>query len=551
MILVRLNSRVSLRARLYLGSAAVLLTVGIAIVLLTTIKESREYRGDIKQEAEVTLTILERELTREVIIGDFATIEEILRDRARRDNIDTVVWQDEGMSPLVARNGNTVAARPEWFASLINIGHPAVSRDLVVGGVPYGKITVSFNAVPMENRLWQSVLLNVESFAAMLVLMFVFLAVILRAGLAPLERLVETAWGIGAGDFSRRVPEFPGDAPDMRVILGAFNRMADNVETLLVKLAEQRRAIDNAALVTETDLNGIITYANEKFCSLIGYKAEELLGGSHNIVNSGEHPPEFFAMMWQTILGGEVWNGEIAIRTRQGELRWMATAITPVLGSDGTPVKFVAIRFDVTEKKLAEQALRQSHDELEQKVAERTHALEDANHRLATLSSTDGLTGIANRRHFDEVLANEWNRAVRVRQPLALLMIDVDLFKNYNDHYGHQMGDDCLRKIAEVLLASSRRASDLAARYGGEEFVLIAVDTDIESAQHLAEVVRTSIASLGKPHAESPYGKVTVSIGVAALIPDNTQQPELLIQRADKALYHAKNHGRNRVDIFE
>ena len=229
----------------------------------------------------------------------------------------------------------------------------------------------------------------------------------------------------------------------------------------------------------------------------------------------------------------------------------MATSITPVLGSDRTPVKFVAIRFDVTEKKLAEQALRQSHDELEQKVAERTHALEEANRRLATLSSTDGLTGIANRRHFDEVLANEWQRAVRVRQPLALLMIDVDLFKNYNDHYGHQLGDDCLRKIAEMLLASSRRASDLAARYGGEEFVLIAVDTDIESARHLAEVVRTSIESLGKPHAGSPFGKVTVSIGVAALIPDNAQQPELLIQRADKALYLAKNQGRNRVDIFE
>ena len=104
------------------------------------------------------------------------------------------------------------------------------------------------------------------------------------------------------------------------------------------------------------------------------------------------------------------------------------------------------------------------------------------------LSNTDGLTGIANRRRFDEVLTNEWQRAARSRQSLALVMIDVDLFKNYNDHYGHQLGDDCLRKIAEMLLASSRRASDLAARYGGEEFVLIAVDTDIESARHLAEV---------------------------------------------------------------
>jgi len=191
--------------------------------------------------------------------------------------------------------------------------------------------------------------------------------------------------------------------------------------------------------------------------------------------------------------------------------------------------------------------LSASHRVLEQKVAERTQELEAANHRLEVLSSTDGLTGIANRRRFDEVLVIEWKRALRSRRPLTLLMLDVDLFKKFNDSYGHQAGDECLRNVAKVLRASFRRTSDLAARYGGEEFALIAADTDASSAKHLAEVIRGAIESLGQAHAESPYEKVTVSIGVATLTPEKAQQPENLIHMADDALYRAKNQGRNCV----
>jgi diguanylate cyclase (GGDEF)-like protein len=191
--------------------------------------------------------------------------------------------------------------------------------------------------------------------------------------------------------------------------------------------------------------------------------------------------------------------------------------------------------------------LSASHRELEQKVAERTHELEAVNHVLAALSTTDGLTGIANRRRFDDALANEWKRALRSRQPLALLMLDVDLFKNYNDHYGHQAGDDVLRKVARVLEDSSRRSSDLAARYGGEEFVVIAADTDAASALRLGEAIRQAIEALGLTHAKSPLGRLTVSIGVSVIVPGDSQQPEILIQMADGALYLAKSQGRNCV----
>jgi diguanylate cyclase (GGDEF)-like protein len=189
--------------------------------------------------------------------------------------------------------------------------------------------------------------------------------------------------------------------------------------------------------------------------------------------------------------------------------------------------------------------------QLEEKVDERTRDLFEANSKLAALSMTDGLTGIANRRRFDEVLLAEIKRALRSQSPLALMMLDVDFFKNYNDHYGHQDGDECLRRVARLLQSHSRRASDLAARYGGEEFVMIAADTDAASAMALAENIRRSLAVMRHPHARSPLGFLTVSIGVAVLVPNESLTPEDVVRMADKAMYRAKEGGRNRVVLAE
>lgn len=184
---------------------------------------------------------------------------------------------------------------------------------------------------------------------------------------------------------------------------------------------------------------------------------------------------------------------------------------------------------------------------LEARVRQRTHELEDSNSKLATLSQTDGLTGIANRRRFDEVFAAEWSRAGRSGQPLALAMLDVDYFKAYNDTYGHQCGDDCLRAIANLLGNNVRRAGDLAARYGGEEFAFIAPMTDRDSALSIAETIRRALEQLSLPHSASPFHVVTASIGIAVVIPGKTDTSQGLLQMADAALYQAKQQGRNQV----
>jgi len=186
----------------------------------------------------------------------------------------------------------------------------------------------------------------------------------------------------------------------------------------------------------------------------------------------------------------------------------------------------------------------------EEELLEVTRQLEEANQNLRRLSLLDGLTGIANRRHFDEILLNEWNRAVRDAMPLSLVILDIDFFKNYNDTYGHQTGDDCLKQVAGCLSGFLKRPGDLAARYGGEEFAAILPNTDMQGAAAMGEMLRSGIEALQIPHSSSSVSAfVTISAGVASTIPLQTGSPEELLAAADKALYQAKQSGRNRVAL--
>jgi diguanylate cyclase (GGDEF)-like protein len=186
--------------------------------------------------------------------------------------------------------------------------------------------------------------------------------------------------------------------------------------------------------------------------------------------------------------------------------------------------------------------------DLEEKVHLRTLELEAANRKLEDLSSTDALTGLANRRRFDTVWELEWQRALRQGFALAVAMIDVDHFKDYNDHYGHQAGDDCLRRLAQVLAAASQRSGELAARYGGEEFVIVLPGVNAEDAMANAERIRSAVQALNIVNAvDIPAGMLTVSIGVACRVPTAHDSPASLLRAADAALYEAKHQGRNRV----
>ena len=179
----------------------------------------------------------------------------------------------------------------------------------------------------------------------------------------------------------------------------------------------------------------------------------------------------------------------------------------------------------------------------------RTHVeLKRRGDLLETLSMRDGLTGIANRRRFDDCLDRAWRHGLRTGRPLSLVLADIDYFKGYNDAYGHVAGDECLKLVARTLAGVLKRPCDLAARFGGEEFIVVLEDTSIAGALHVAEGMRAAVQALGLPHADSQTAAmVTVSIGAATTVPTSASTPEALLCLADRKLYEAKQTGRNRV----
>jgi len=231
-----------------------------------------------------------------------------------------------------------------------------------------------------------------------------------------------------------------------------------------------------------------------------------------------------------------------------------------VLGFQVGAVDYVTKPFDVLEVQARAYThlkmqqlqgdLRASNRKLQEEIRWRKAAeekLQAANGRLEKLATSDGLTGLANRREFDRYLHHCWQQQIRHGRHLSLLLCDVDYFKAYNDTYGHPAGDECLMAIAQALAVSARRPFDLAARYGGEEFALVLPDTQSEGALEVAGMIRDRLHHQAIPHQRSPLGIVTLSIGMATLIPSRDRPPSDLLDLADRGLYLAKQQGRDRL----
>ncbi|MBF0233236.1 MAG: diguanylate cyclase [Desulfamplus sp.] len=195
-----------------------------------------------------------------------------------------------------------------------------------------------------------------------------------------------------------------------------------------------------------------------------------------------------------------------------------------------------------------ERQLNRKLSQLNDVLADKNEKLHELNEMFKNMASIDGLTGIPNRRRFDEFLDQEWQRSIRQQTPLSLIMVDIDFFKPYNDNYGHAAGDDCLKAVAQGLMNSIERKIDIIARYGGEEFVCVLPETSAEGARLVGERLRAGVISLHLPHAYSDADdQVTVSLGAATMTAEQGSRPETIIQMADERLYKAKDGGRNRL----
>lgn len=284
-----------------------------------------------------------------------------------------------------------------------------------------------------------------------------------------------------------------------------------------------RAAVDAAAIFSETDKSGIITYVNEQFCDISGYSAQELIGQNHRILNSGQHPPEFFIDMWKKVSRGQVWKGEICNRKKDGSLYWVESTIVPMYDDASQRVqKYVSIRFDVTEKRKFLETLQwqAEHDEL---------------------------TGLPNRFLLSKALDQAIVKAKSQPSTVAVGVLDLDGFKQINDRYGHEIGDRLLVAVADRL-KHSMRIEDTVARLGGDEFVLI---LDVRDPKVLESALQRLLAALSAVYIIDGIGiNISASIGVT-LYPNDNENADTLLRHADQAMYKAKQSGRNCFHLFD
>ena len=347
----------------------------------------------------------------------------------------------------------------------------------------------------------------------------------------PTKQLADVAERIGKGDLTTRAALSPWQAPEFRRLGDTLDQMAQRLQRTSrdFKASEARYKLlaeNTADLVTHIDSEGRRTYASPASKSILGYEPIERLGGSPLDLAHAQDRPQLAMMLEALQLGCEAPALQYRVCRRDGTYVWVEIMGRGLGGGLGV---MLSIR-DVSRRKSAEDRL------------------EEANRNLLMLASTDGLTGLANRRSFDKALKRELARCFREELPLALLLVDVDHFKSYNDSFGHQEGDECLKRLSHLLRGMARRPGDVAARYGGEEFAVILPNTSAEGGNQFAEHLRTSVEALSIPHCRSAYGIVTVSVGVACEAP--VSDTDSILPDADAALYSAKANGRNRVEVF-
>jgi diguanylate cyclase (GGDEF)-like protein/PAS domain S-box-containing protein len=311
-------------------------------------------------------------------------------------------------------------------------------------------------------------------------------------------------------------------------------------ETVRVQATALRSAANGVVI---TDRAGTITWVNPAACAITGYAAAELIGRHTRTLKSGEHPPEFYARLWATVLAGATWSGVIVNRRRDGSHYHEEQTIAPVVDGAGAITHFIAIKQDVTARHRAESALAQAREDLAARVAE----IELLNAQLHEQAIRDPLTGMYNRRYFQETIARDVSAAARRAAPIAILVVDVDHFKHVNDRHGHATGDEALVALAR-LIGAGFRASDIACRFGGEEFVVAMPGASVEVARARAEALRLSFGAYVIAQVDGHPVHATISIGIAVLQPGEATI-DAAVARADGALYDAKHAGRNRVVV--
>ena len=327
-------------------------------------------------------------------------------------------------------------------------------------------------------------------------------------------------------------------------LVGVNMDVTDWVHALAASEERFSATFEQAAVgIAHVGVDGSWLNVNRRCLEIVGYPKDELLKLTFADITHPDDLATDWGLVRELLSGARTtYSMEKRYFTKDGRLVWVNLTVSLVRTQDGSPDYFISVIEDITARKQLEAERDELIEALEERVRARTAELEK-------LSLTDALTGIANRRCLDERLEVEWDRAVRTRQPLSVLLVDVDHFKGLNDGLGHGAADRALIAVSSTLKQIPRRSSDLVARYGGDEFVIVLPDTGPDGAAVIAKEVHQSLRALGLKNPGSPISsKLTVSQGVATAWPASKGTSSSLLLAADRALYRAKQSGRDRIE---
>lgn len=307
----------------------------------------------------------------------------------------------------------------------------------------------------------------------------------------------------------------------LMIIQVGFNAIISKLQNSYNTIKRYTKLIDENVITSTTDLEGNITYASDAFAKISGYNKDELMGKNHRIIRHPDMPSELYENLWNTITQNNVWVGEIKNIKKEGGFYWVKATISPIFDDSGEKIGYTAIRQDITDKKIIEE-----------------------------ISITDGLTNVYNRRHFNEIFPKVINGARRKDEFVCFLLLDIDHFKQYNDNYGHQAGDDVLVEFAKCLKQNLKRADDMVFRLGGEEFGVVFKSESKEKAVEFANNLKDKVVLLNIKHEYSSVSNyITASMGLVCKHGTEIGNMDEIYKESDDLLYKSKANGRNQVSV--
>ena len=427
-------------------------------------------------------------------------------------------------------------------------------------------VSADKNIIRTINKIgWISVIIQISGIGIVITFTLFFLS---RLVLKPMKSLNEALAKIGRKDFNLSFPVFHSD--EMKNMKNMIIEMSVQVQHAFHSMENQLKNIEEHELRYKTlienlpqkiflkDSNSVYVSCNSAFASDLKMILDEVIGKNDYDLYNKKHADQYQKEDQEILKTRTAMDKEIQ-REIEGRKRWVHIVKVPIK----TPGKhldyIIGIFWDITDRKNNEKEIKELNIYLEKRVIERTEELQkvnlelsEANRKLEEMTLIDPLTELPNRRAMEKALEQEWKISLRDKTELSVLILDVDHFKLYNDNYGHQSGDECLKKVALCIKKAITRPRDFCARYGGEEFIIILGQTPEAGALRVAEAIMQNLKEKDIPHDYSPVKKIlTISIGIAVVNPVEELSWEKLVNWADKALYLAKKNGRNRIEIYE